>query len=123
MQFIRSFGRISATTAGTAVAVLALAGCGGSAGGGSAGEGPAEGDPITLTVATFNDFGYTQDLFDKYTEEHPNITVEPITAAGADDARTNLTTKLAAGGEGLADIEAIEVDWISELAQYPDLFT
>ncbi|MBO0609910.1 ABC transporter substrate-binding protein [Myceligenerans salitolerans] len=118
MRFIRPFRRTVVTAAGVAAATLVLAGCGGTSQGDS-----GESGPITLTVATFNDFGYTDELFARYTQEHPDITIEPIDAASADDARTNLTTKLAAGGEGLADIEAIEVDWISELAQYPDLFT
>src|SRR5690606_30752486 len=68
-------------------------------------------------------FGYTDQMLKKYTDEHPNVKVEHIKAARSADARTNLTTKLAAGGEGLADIEAIEVDWLPELSQYPDLFT
>ncbi|GAB3162978.1 extracellular solute-binding protein [Myceligenerans halotolerans] len=122
LRSTRSGGRIAAT-AGIATLALTLSACGGSSneGGGSETEGGDE--PITLTVATFNNFGYTDELLAKYTEENPNVTVEQTVAAEAGDARTNLTTKLAAGGEGLADIEAIEVDWISELAQYPDLFT
>src|SRR5690606_21506201 len=80
-------------------------------------------EKITLTVATFNDFGYSDELLAAYSESHPNVTVKQTKAAKSEDARTNLTTKLAAGGEGLADIEAIEVDWLPELMQYPDLFT
>ena len=116
----RAAARTLQATAGVAAIALALTACGGSdePEGGSGDDGP-----ITLKVATFNDFGYTEELLAEYTEEHPNVTVEPITAATSDDARSNLTTKLAAGGEGLADIEAIEVDWLPELMQYPDLFT
>jgi cellobiose transport system substrate-binding protein len=118
----RSGGRRLAVTAGIATLALGLSACGG--GGSNEGDGNGETDkPITLKVATFNNFGYTDELLAKYTEENPNVKVEQIVAATAPDARTNLTTKLAAGGSGLADIEAIEVDWISELAQYPDLFT
>ena len=116
----RAAARTLQATAGVAAIALALTACGGSdePEGGSGDDGP-----ITLKVATFNDFGYTEELLAEYTEEHPNVTVEPITAATSDDARSNLTTKLAAGGEGLADIEAIEVDWLPELMQYPDQFT
>lgn len=78
---------------------------------------------VTLTVATFNDFGYSDELLASYTTAHPNVTVKQVKAAKTEDARANLNTKLAAGGEGLADIEAIEVDWLPELMQYPDLFT
>ncbi|MBE1876909.1 carbohydrate ABC transporter substrate-binding protein, partial [Myceligenerans sp. TRM 65318] len=119
----RSGGRRVAVTAGIATLALGLAACGGGNEGGEADETAGSDEPITLTVATFNNFGYTDELLAKYTEENPHVTVEQTVAAEAADARTNLTTKLAAGGEGLADIEAIEVDWISELAQYPDLFT
>jgi cellobiose transport system substrate-binding protein len=112
--------RAVAATAGVASLALALTACGGAD---SAADDDTTGDePITLTVATFNDFGYTDDLLARYTEEHPNVTVEQVKAARSEDARTNLTTKLAAGGAGLADIEAIEVDWLPELMQYPDLF-
>jgi cellobiose transport system substrate-binding protein len=116
----RAAARTLQATAGVAAIALALTACGGSDE--PAGEASEDG-PITLKVATFNDFGYTEELLAEYTKEHPNVTVEPITAATSDDARNNLTTKLAAGGEGLADIEAIEVDWLPELTQYPDLFT
>lgn len=118
----RAAARTLQATAGAAVVALALTACGGSPEG-SDGENTADDGPITLKVATFNNFGYTDEVLAEYTKEHPNVTVEHVTAATSDDARTNLTTKLAAGGEGLADIEAIEVDWLPELTQYPDLFT
>jgi cellobiose transport system substrate-binding protein len=115
--------RLVATTAGVASIALALTACGSGSEDGESGSGEAGSDgPITLTVATFNNFGYTDELLAKYKETHPNVTIEHVTAARSEDARTNLTTKLAAGGEGLADIEAIEVDWLPELTQYPDLF-
>ena len=40
-------------------------------------------------------------------------------AAESDDARTNFFAKL--GKEGLADIEAVEIDWFAEAMQYSDL--
>jgi cellobiose transport system substrate-binding protein len=118
----RAAARTLQATAGAAVVALALTACGGSPEG-SDGENTADDGPITLKVATFNDFGYTDEVLAEYSKEHPNVTIEATTAATSDDARNNLTTKLAAGGEGLADIEAIEVDWLPELMQYPDLFT
>lgn len=87
---------------------------------GEATEGSTE--PITLTVATFNNFGYTDELLAEYTKTHPNVTVKQTVAAKSEDARTNLTTKLAAGGAGLADVEAVEVDWLPELVQSGDKF-
>lgn len=117
--------RTAATTAGIASLALLLAACSGDTEepGTSGEDGEATDEEITLTVATFNNFGYTDELLAQYEEEHPNVTVEHVTAAESGDARTNLTTKLAAGGEGLADIEAIEVDWLPELMQYPTLFS
>ncbi|MFI2365952.1 ABC transporter substrate-binding protein [Promicromonospora sp. NPDC019610] len=115
----RAAARTLQATAGVAAVALALTACGG---GSDEGSGEEDG-PITLKVATFNDFGYTDEMLAEYTKEHPNVTVEHVKAATTDDARSNMTTKLAAGGEGLADIEAIEVDWLPELTQYPDLFT
>ncbi|TNB76617.1 extracellular solute-binding protein [Arthrobacter sp. BB-1] len=77
-------------------------------------------DPVTLTVGTFNEFGY-EKLFEEYQELNPNVTIEHKKAATSNEARDNLTTRLAAGS-GLSDIEAVEVDWLPELLQYPDQF-
>ncbi|SDC93050.1 cellobiose-binding protein [Sanguibacter gelidistatuariae] len=77
---------------------------------------------ITLTVATFNQFGYTPELLKEYEDANPGIKVEQTVAALSGDARTNLTTRLAAGGDGLADVEAIEVDWMPELSEIADSF-
>ncbi len=91
--------------------------------GGSTDGGSTDADgKVTITVATFNDFGYTDELLAEYTEANPNVVVKQTRAAKSEDARTNLTTKLAAGGSGLADIEAIEVDWLPELVQSSDAF-
>ena len=86
---------------------------------------PSGTDPnekITLTVATFNDFGYSDELLAEYTELHPNITVKQTKAKTSDDARANYFTKLGAGS-GLADVEAVEIDWFAELLQYSDKLT
>ncbi|MHA7176170.1 ABC transporter substrate-binding protein [Arthrobacter sp. Sr24] len=82
----------------------------------------SDGSDVTLTVATFNNFGFTAELLKEYTDANPHVTVKHQQAATAPDARTNLTTRLAAGGEGLADIEAIEIDWMPELSQLPNAF-
>jgi len=103
----------------TGIALLATA-C--SSGSGTEGEDePSEGGNITLTVATFNEFGYTDEMFDEYEASHPGVTIEHKKAATSNEARENLNTRLAAGS-GLSDIEAIEVDWLPELLQYPDKF-
>ncbi|MDQ2698900.1 MAG: carbohydrate ABC transporter substrate-binding protein, partial [Actinomycetota bacterium] len=54
---------IAAAVAGAATIALIATGC--SAGGGS-GEGE---ETTTLTLATFNDFGYTDELLAQFTEE------------------------------------------------------
>ena len=76
---------------------------------------------VTLSVATFNEFGY-EELFEEYMADNPNVTIEHRKAATSNEARDNMNTRLAAGS-GLADIEAIEVDWLTELMQYSDKFT
>jgi cellobiose transport system substrate-binding protein len=99
---------------------LVLAGCGGDAEGDDTAEGggTAEGGDVTLTVATFNEFGY-EDLVADYEEANPGVTVELKKAATANEARDNILTRLAAGS-GLSDVEAVEVDWLPQLKQYPD---
>ncbi|TFD82130.1 extracellular solute-binding protein [Cryobacterium fucosi] len=106
---------IAATVAGAATFALVLAGC--SAGAGSE---QSKDEKVKLTVATFNEFGY-DDLFAEYEKANPNVKVTHKKAATSNEARDNLTTRLAAGS-GLSDVEAIEVDWLPELLQYSDKF-
>jgi cellobiose transport system substrate-binding protein len=104
---------IAAVTGAASIAIIA-AGCAPSSDSGSGGD-----EKIELTVATFNDFGYTDELLQEYMDEHPNITVEHTRAAESGDARANYFAKLGKGG--LADIEAVEIDWFAEAMQYSDL--
>ncbi|MFY9713382.1 MAG: ABC transporter substrate-binding protein [Microbacterium sp.] len=107
--------RILTTAAVASISALALAGCASGAEGGDT-------DPnaeVTLTVATFNDFGYTDELLQEYMDEHPNVKIVHNRAATSNDARENYFQKL--GKTGLADIEAIEVDWLPEVMKYSDL--
>jgi len=117
-------GRTRTTAiAGTAAMALALTACGGGDGGSddaTTGGSAAPGEKITLTVATFNEWGY-EGLIEEYMELNPDITVEHKKAATSAEARTNLNTRLAAGS-GLSDIEGIEVDWVPEMMQYADRF-
>ena len=75
-------------------------------------------EPITLTVATFNNFGYSDAMLQEYMDLNPGVTVVHNVAATSNDARTNYFAKLGAGG--LSDVEAIEVDWLPEVMQYSD---
>jgi cellobiose transport system substrate-binding protein len=76
-------------------------------------------EKITLTLATFNNFGYSDEFLAGFTALYPNITVSHTIAATSNDARANFFTKLGAGS-GLADVEAVEIDWFSEMMQYSD---
>jgi len=106
--------------AGVTGIALIVSGCGSSTTGGTAAKTAGSTEKITLTVATFNEFGY-EGLLAEYTKLHPNITVTQKKAATSNEARDNMNTRLAAGS-GLSDVEAIEVDWLPELMQYPKKF-
>lgn len=114
---MRSHSLLRGTVA-VGVAALMLASCSPPAepeqpsGEGTSGE-------ITLTVATFNEFGY-DDLLAEYSSQNPGITVLEKKAGTSDAARENFMTKLAAGS-GLSDVEAVEVDWLPEIMQSADL--
>ncbi|MFC4335519.1 ABC transporter substrate-binding protein [Salininema proteolyticum] len=98
-------------TAAGAIAVLAagtLAACG------------SDDGKTTLTVGLFGDFGFGP-LYEEYEEAHPDIEFEERVSEFADH-HTNLTAHLATGS-GAADIEAVEVSYISQYAANPDRFT
>lgn len=112
----RAFRRSAVAVAAFSASAIVLAGCAGGSGDDDAGSEDGE---VTLTLATFNDFGYDDALLQEYMDENPNITIVHNKAAITDDARTNFFAKL--GKVGLADIEAVEVDWFAEAMQYSDL--
>ena len=106
-----------AAIAGAAAFALIATGC--SAGGGTSAAETTK--PITLTLATFNNFGYDDALLAEYHKLHPNITVVQNKAATSDAAQTNLFTKLAAGS-GLGDVEAVDGDWMPKVRKYGNKF-
>lgn len=110
----RALRRVAVATIAASTSAIVLAGCAGGSGSTSESDGP-----ITLTVATFNDFGYTDELLQAYQDEHPEVKIVHNKAATSNDARANYFQKL--GKKGLADIEAIEVDWLPEVMKYSDL--
>ena len=112
MKLSRRTRAIAAVAGAASIAIIA-AGCS------PASDSGSEDGPIELTVATFNDFGYTDELLQEYMDENPNVTVVQNKAATSNDARANYFQKL--GKTGLADVEAIEVDWLPEVMQYSDL--
>ena len=113
----RAFRRSAVAVAAFSASAIVLAGCAGNSG--DTGDGGNADEKVTLTVATFNDFGYTDELLQEYMDENPNITIEHTRAAESGDARSNYFAKLGKGG--LADIEAVEIDWFAEAMQYSDL--
>ncbi len=102
---------MAAAIAAAATLALVATGCAG-------GGGTDPNEPVTLTLATFNDFGYTEELLAEFTEE-TGIEVVHNKAATSNDARANYFQKL--GNSGLADVEAVEIDWFTEAMQYADL--
>ncbi|KNC15070.1 ABC transporter substrate-binding protein [Arthrobacter sp. RIT-PI-e] len=112
--------RFITLSAAAASLVLALSACSSGASENSGVEGETGAEDVTLSIGTFNEFGY-EDLFSEYEELNPNVTIEHKKAATSDEARDNLTTRLAAGS-GLSDIEGIEMDWLPELLEYSDQF-
>jgi cellobiose transport system substrate-binding protein len=102
---------MAAAIAGAATLALVATGCAG-------GGGTDPNEPVTLTLATFNDFGYTDELLAEFTAE-TGIEVVHNKAATSNDARANYFQKL--GKTGLADVEAVEIDWFTEAMQYADL--
>jgi len=122
VSFSRRHKALGIAAGATAFALL-VAGCSSSksdpttASDGAMSSGAQE--PVTLTVATFNNFGYTDALLQEYMDANPGVTIVHNIAATSNDARTNYFAKLGAGG--LSDVEAIEVDWLPEAMQYSDL--
>ncbi|HEU4337289.1 MAG TPA: extracellular solute-binding protein [Nocardioides sp.] len=95
--------------ASSALLALTLATTAAACGGGDDDSSGAGADGVTtISVATFNEFGY-EGLIDEWNESHDDIKVEQVKVGTWDDAKANLYTKLAAGS-GLSDIEAIEGD-------------
>ncbi|WP_300344111.1 ABC transporter substrate-binding protein [Nesterenkonia sp.] len=94
-----------------------LSACGNEADGETSGS-EAEA-PESLTVTTFNEFGY-EELFEEY-EELTGIRIEHNKVDTAENARDALRNSLGAG-TGASDIEAVEVDWLVEFMQYSDRF-
>ncbi|WP_119695879.1 extracellular solute-binding protein [Microbacterium halotolerans] len=108
--------RAASGVAVLAAGALALSACGSDDGGSNA---DSDG-PIELSIATFNDFGYSDELLAEYEAEH-DVKIVHNKAATTDDARANFFQKLGSGG--LSDIEAIEVDWLPEVMEYSDMLT
>ncbi|MGW1537575.1 ABC transporter substrate-binding protein [Streptomyces aureus] len=102
--------RLLAAAAGLTVLVT-LTGCS-SASAGSGGD-------ITLTVATFSDFGY-KPLIAAYEKSHPGITVKERVSQ-LDQHHNSLATQLASGS-GAADVVAVEEGYLPKFRRLSDKF-
>lgn len=109
--------RLSQAVAAGAVVALGITACGGDAEGET--NGSDGGSPQSLSVTTFNEFGY-EELFAEY-EELTGISIDHNKVDTAENARDALRNSLGAGS-GASDIEAVELDWLVEFMQYADRF-
>lgn len=92
--------------------LLATAACGSD-------EQPSGNEKITLNVALFGDFGF-KPLYEEYSKAHPNITIkERISDYAAH--HQSLISHLATGS-GAADIEAVEIGYLSSFTATPNRF-
>ncbi|MFF3030978.1 extracellular solute-binding protein [Streptomyces rubiginosohelvolus] len=108
----RTRARRSAAALATAVSIVALPACGADAG-------EADGK-ITLTVATFSDFGY-KPLIEEYRRSHPDIVIKERISQ-FDQHHNQLSTQIASGS-GAADVVAIEEGYLPKFRSVTDKFT
>ena len=87
----RAFRRSAVAIAAFSATAIVLAGCAG----GSGNEAGDEDGEITLTLATFNDFGYDDELLQEYMDANPNIKIVHNKAAITDDAQLLQCTSVA----------------------------
>jgi cellobiose transport system substrate-binding protein len=99
----------------TAVAVVLLVLAGGC--------GPATPEQITLTLATFGEFGYG-DLIPGYEFSHPGTTIRQVRTEQGGPYHQDLLAKLQSG-QGLADVQAVEeghlADVLARSGKFADL--
>jgi cellobiose transport system substrate-binding protein len=82
--------------------------------------GPDTPEKMTLTLATFGQFGY-DDLLPGYEFTHPGITVRLVRAEQGGPYHQDLLSKLEKG-EPLADIQAVEEGHLADVLAHSDKF-
>ncbi|WP_282204420.1 extracellular solute-binding protein [Kitasatospora fiedleri] len=102
---------VAALAAATALLATACSSAGGS--------GDSAGGKITLTVATFSDFGY-KPLIAEYQKSHPGVTVKERVSQ-LDQHHNSLSTQLSSGS-GAADVVAIEEGYMPKFREVKDKF-
>ncbi|MFD0053936.1 extracellular solute-binding protein [Streptomyces sp. NPDC127168] len=108
----RTRARRTAAALSAATALLALSACG-------SGSDTADGK-LTLTVATFSDFGY-KPLIEEYERTHPDVDVKERISQ-FDQHHNQLSTQIASGS-GAADVVAIEEGYLPKFRAVKDKFT
>ncbi|GAA2983045.1 ABC transporter substrate-binding protein [Streptomyces fulvorobeus] len=115
----RTFRKAVVVAAVAALGAGLLAGCAedsGDASGSSSSGGNGKGK-TTITVGVFGAFGLKEaGLYDEYMKLHPEINIEQTSIERNENYYPQLLTHLASGS-GLADIQAVEVNNIAEIAQ------
>jgi cellobiose transport system substrate-binding protein len=114
--------RSAALLAVAALGAFVLAGCGDSGSSATTADQTDAGPcgttaDTTLTVGLFGTFGFNEaGLWDAYHKVCPNITIKEDVVEQSADYWTRLKTRLAAGS-GLADVQAIEIGFVSDVVQ------
>ncbi|MFB8025580.1 MULTISPECIES: extracellular solute-binding protein [unclassified Streptomyces] len=108
----RTRARRTVVALAAATALVSLPACG-------AGSDEADGK-ITLTVATFSDFGY-KPLIKEYERTHPDVVVKERISQ-FDQHHNQLSTQISSGS-GAADVVAIEEGYLPKFRSVKDKFT
>lgn len=108
----RTRARRTVVALAAATALVSLPACG-------AGADEADGK-ITLTVATFSDFGY-KPLIKEYERTHPDVVVKERISQ-FDQHHNQLSTQISSGS-GAADVVAIEEGYLPKFRSVKDKFT
>ena len=120
---MRSRSTIIRLVVASSVCVLGLTACGSDDDAGSSSDTNADAgpcgttEPTTITMGLFGTFGFKDNgLYDQYKTVCPNITIQEDVVEQSADYWTRLKTRLASGS-GLADVQAIEIGFVSDVVQ------
>ena len=117
----KTSSKMWAAAAGVASITLLATACSSSGGSGDDTSSSADSSaPVTLKVATFNEFGYA-DLYTEYMKEHPNVKIVSDKADTSDNARAAVQNSIATDTV-TDDIVAADGDWMPELVSSSDFF-
>ena len=117
----KTSSKMWAAAAGVASITLLATAC--SSGGGSSDNSSSSASsdaPVTLKVATFNEFGFA-DLYTEYMQLHPNVKIVSDKADTSDNARAAVQNSIATDTV-TDDIVAADGDWMPELIASSDFF-